>query len=105
MNHLSGPRVEEGKWDSRVVRRVRVSDFEGVVRDIVFEVMRRDWEMGGDVGIAVLSGGLCCVDVLCRCGVYTYLRSGVMDPQFAYILYVSGCIETNASCIHDADDW
>jgi tRNA pseudouridine-54 N-methylase len=69
-----------------------VSALVGVVRDIIFEVMRRDWEMGGDVGIAVLSGGLCRVDVLCRCGVYTYLRSGVMDPQFAYILYVSGCV-------------
>jgi hypothetical protein len=45
--------VEEGKWDSRVVRRVTVSDFEGVVRDIIFEVMGWDWEVGGDVGIAV----------------------------------------------------
>ena len=99
MNHLSGPRVEEGKWDSRVVRRVTVSDFEGVVRDIIFEVMRRDWEMGG---IAILSGRLCrCVVSMCC----VYLRSGVMDPQFAYILYVSGCIETNASCIYDTDDW
>jgi hypothetical protein len=44
-----------------------VSALVGVVRDIIFEVMRRDWEMGGDVGIAVLSGGLCRVDVLCRC--------------------------------------
>lgn len=60
--------------------------------------------MGGDVGIAVLSGKV----VSCRCVVSmwcVYLRSGVMDPQFAYILYVSGCIETNASCIYDTDDW
>ena len=32
--HFEGPRVAEGKWDSRVERRVRVSSFVGLVRDI-----------------------------------------------------------------------
>ena len=61
--------------------------------------------MGGDVGIAVLSGKV----VSCRCVVSMWCvyipKKWGYGPTVCLLLYVSGCIETNASCIYDADDW
>lgn len=37
MYHLEAPRVEAGKWDSRVVKSEWVSDLVGLVRDMFFD--------------------------------------------------------------------
>lgn len=81
MNHFSEPRVDEGKWDSRVVRRARRSAFVGVVRDILGKM--RDVKLLIDAGMAVSCFVCELKDVLTI--VEVGLRSTVSIAHLAYL--------------------